>query len=110
MFFKRKKPESEDHENKIIFKLKDGKISVSLEVNPNEDNIASSVGELLYSINSGNLAGPISSMLVDFADLGPQHKVLIDDILAKWLELKKLYDTALDEPYMSPLRVFKHEQ
>lgn len=91
-------------ENKLIFSLKDGSIDMSLEIEDENHNTALELGQLLYSINSGNLEEPIATMLVNLGETNPEFTSLTREIIKYWILNKNLKS---NEAYISPLKVFQ---
>ena len=101
-FFQKNK--KEQLANKIILSLNENnKISIALDLDPSMENVGKSIGELLYSINSGNLEEPIANMLVDFSKSNPQYSTIIEEIIHYWVKNKNLNN---NNPYISPTKVF----
>lgn len=104
-FFKRKQDIEENKgENKLIFSLKNGTISMSLEIEDEHHNAGLELGQLLYSINSGNLEEPMATMLVNLGETNPEFTNLTQEIIKHWIFNKNLKS---NEPYISPLKVFQ---
>lgn len=100
--FNKKSTKSEN--NKIILSINNNnKISIALEMEPNIENIGNTMGQLLYSINSGDLEGSFADMLVEFADKNPEYKSTIEKIIIHWISCKNEKDNS---PYISPTKVF----
>lgn len=95
-------PEKED--NKLIFSIKDGKLSIALDIYEDNTSTAMEVGKLLYSINSGDLEEPIANMLVELASKDTGLNNFIEEVIKYWIINKNLKS---DEPYISPLKVFQ---
>jgi hypothetical protein len=101
-FFQKNK--KEELANKIILSLNENnKISIALDLDPSMENVGKSIGELLYSINAGNLEEPIANMLVDFSKSNPQYSTIIEEIIHYWVKNKNLNN---NNPYISPTKVF----
>lgn len=98
-----KKQQAQEN-NRIILSIdNNNKISIELEMLPNFDNIGKTMGQLLYSINSGALENSFADMLVEYAEKNPDYKNIIEQIILTWISYKNKKD---NEPYISPTKVF----
>lgn len=94
----------QEEDNKIIFSIKNNKIVISLEVNPDQNNIAEQIGKLFYEINSGNLEEPMAKTLLDISEKNPELNTFVQNILEHWIIQR---DSLSSKPYVSPLKVFQ---
>ena len=91
---------------RVIFTLNNEKINISILINPNDVDVGTNFGKLLYNTDSGKLKKSIATMLLDLSIKEPLYRPIIEETLECLMNLLSAESKQDSSPYIKPSQVF----